>query len=344
MLLSLSALLLPHLLIAVEDDTQKIEANGKTVTITIPEVPKVNIKVPTALKVNTVGGSEATGNTRTIKFSKRMPPNYTPHRFDQKEAVKNINKNPGMINHGRVAAYLRGEFLDVKTVEKRLKAAGFDIVASLPVNKKGTLTSVVFTNKALITMVSKPGRGFMASLRVLVDTKAKRISITNPIYMAKGFLQDDYDDEKAKKILTALTQEFRGLKDSKDMLKFQLLPKYQFMNGMPRYENMEVVATGDNLLEKLKNNKRVLFTQTLENGATLVGIKLHKRTNKFTKKIGTNNAAMLPYPLLIEEGKAKILDPKYYIAFMYPLLKMSEFMTIATIPDAIKKDAMRVFR
>ena len=53
---------------------------------------------------------------------------------------------------------------------------------------------------------------------------------------------------------------------------------------------------------------------------------------------------MLPYPILIENGKAKILDPKYYISYMYPMLKMSEFMTIATIPDAIVKDCKRVFR
>jgi len=82
----------------------------------------------------------------------------------------------------------------------------------------------------------------------------------------------------------------------------------------------------------------------LASGATLVGIKLSKRTRKFTKRIGRNNAAMLPYPILIEKGKAKILDPKYYISFMYPMLTMSEFMTIATVPDAMLKDCEKVFK
>lgn len=50
------------------------------------------------------------------------------------------------------------------------------------------------------------------------------------------------------------------------------------------------------------------------------------------------------YPILIENGKAKILDPKYYISYMYPLLQMSEFMTIATIPDTIVKDCEKVFK
>jgi len=193
-------------------------------------------------------------------------------------------------------------------------------------------------------MASKENRGFMASLRVLVDTKEKTISITNPIYMAKGFLQKDYDGKSAKKILDKLITQFPNMSNSEDLLKFQLLAKYQFMNGMPYYQNMIEVASGDDLLERIKDNKKVVFTQTLENGSTLIGIKLGKRTRKFPKKIGRNNAAMLPYPVLIENGKAKILDPKYYISYMYPLLKMSEFMTIATVPDAMVKDCKRVFK
>jgi hypothetical protein len=116
------------------------------------------------------------------------------------------------------------------------------------------------------------------------------------------------------------------------------------MNGMPHYEDMIEVASGDDLLEKIKDNDKVLFTQTLENGSVLIGIQLSKRTSTFTRRIGRNNAAMLPYPILIENGKAKILDPKYYIAYMYPMLKMTEFMTIASIPDAMIKDCEKVFK
>jgi len=38
------------------------------------------------------------------------------------------------------------------------------------------------------------------------------------------------------------------------------------------------------------------------------------------------------------------LEPKYYISVMYPLLQMSEFMTIATVPGAVIKDCERVFK
>ena len=338
----------------------KMETKEKTVPSTVPDnkkSPNVQIiktadgdvsitlpTVPTPPKAIQLGNAADTGN-RTIKFSKRVPPNYIPHRFDniKKEKVS-TNTRIGEVNKGRISAYLRGSFIEVAEVEKRLKAAGFDIIISAPVNKKGTLISVVFTNKALIAMASKPNKGFMATLRVLVDTKEKSISITNPLYMTKGFLQSDYDDKAANKLLVQIIEQFPTLKNSTDVLKFQLLPKYQFMNGMPHYENMLDIATGEDLLERIKDNKKVVFTQKLDNGSMLVGIQLGRRTRKFTKRIGRNNAAMLPYPVLIEDGKAKILDPKYYIAYMYPMLKMSEFMTIATIPDAMVKDCTRVFR
>jgi len=316
--------------------TQSIQTNRGSVKIAVPSVPKV----PDAIHF---GNDDIID--RSIHFSKRTPPGYVAHRFDKmKKAHKSTNTRIGEVNQGRISAHLRGEFMEVKKVEEKLKAAGFQVLVTAPVNKKSTLISVVFTDKSIVSMASKPTRGFMASLRVLVDTKEKSISITNPLYMAKGFLQSDFDEKAANKILVRLINEFPGLKNSKDALKYQLLPKYQFMNGMPQYQDMIEVASGTDLLERIKDNKKVVFIQTLENGSTLIGIKLSKRTRKFTKKIGRNNAAMLPMPILIENGKAMILDPKYYIAFMYPLLKMSEFMTIATVPDAIIKDSKRVFR
>lgn len=315
---------------------QQIKTRDTTVEISLPKVPSV----PKAISFK---GS--TTNDRSIKFSKRVPPNYIPHSFDKRQKTKSSSHTRiGQTYSGRISAYLRGKFIDVATVEEKLKAAGFIHLSSAPVNKKGDLISVVFTNDALISMASKTDRGFMATLRVLVDTKEKRISITNPLYLAKSFMQKEFDEKPAKKILDTLIISFPDLENSKDALKFQSLPQYQFMKGMPKYNNMIEVASGADLLERVKGHKRLVFTQKLKNGSTLIGIELRKRTRKFTKRIGRNNAAMLPYPILIENGKAKILDPKYYISLMYPMLKMSEFMTIATVPDAMVKDCEKMFQ
>ncbi len=320
--------------------TQKIRANGKIINIIIPKPPKV----PTPIQVNTLN-TRNVGINRSIKFSKRVPPNYIPSNQRQKRAPAHTsNTNIGEVNKGKIAAYLRAKFMDVKTAKATLKKAGFEIVGVSPVNKKGYLISIVFTDKNLQKMAAKKNRGFAASLRLLVNTKDKHISITNPLYIAKAFMQKDFDERIPKETLAKITSNFTGLLNSKDTLKFQLLPKYQFMNGMPHYEDMTVVARGSNLLAKIKNNKKVLFVQKLENGSTLIGVKLGKRTQKFTSRIGTNNAGLLPYPILIENGEAKILEPKYYISVMYPLLQMSEFMTIATVPGAVIKDCEKVFK
>jgi len=327
----------------VAEKKQLIENGGETVEIIIPVPPKVTTDIPTAIQVKTINGSDT--NTRSIKFSKRVPPNYIPSSQRTKEAKpENTSTDIGEIHNGKISAYLRGKFMDVEAVKAKLKEAGFEVITATPVDKKGNLISIVFTDKALVKMASKTNRGFAASLRLLVNKKDKHISITNPLYMAKAFMQDEYDEKVAKETLAKITSVFTGLLNSKDMLKFQLLPKYQFMHGMPHYEDMTTVARGDDLLEKIKNNKKVVFVQKLENGSTLIGVKLGKRTNKFTARIGTNNAALLPYPILIENGEAKILEPKYYISVMYPLLQMSEFMTIATVPGAIIKDCEKVFK
>jgi len=322
-----------------EEKKQSIENGGETIEITIPQPPKV----PSVLKVKTTNSGDT--HTRSIKFSKRVPPNYVPSEQRTKlEKPENTSTNIGEVTNGKVSTYLRGKFMDVKAAQATLKDAGFEILSTSPVDKKKQLISIVFTDKTLTDMGSKKDTGFIASLRLLVNKKDNHISITNPIYMAKAFMDENYNEKQAKETLAKITAKFKGLVNSKDQLKFQLLPKYQFMNGMPQYKDMVTVARGGDLLSKLKNNKSVVFTQTLNNGATLVGVKLGKRTNKFTSRIGTNNAALLPYPVLIENGEAKILEPKYYISVMYPLLQMSEFMTIATVPGAIIKDCGRIFR
>jgi hypothetical protein len=322
---------------------QLIENGGETIEIIIPLPPKVTTDIPLAVQVKTINSGDTA--TRSIKFSKRIPPNYVPSDQRIKEAApQNTSTDIGEIHNGKISAYLRGRLMDVKAAEAKLKEAGFTIISSTPVDKKGNLISIVFSNKAMVAMASNTNRGFAASLRLLVNKKDDHISITNPLYIAKAFMQKDFDEKIAKETLAQITSAFPGLLNSKDTLKFQLLPKYQFMSGMPHYEDMTVVARGDDLLEKIKNNKKVVFVQKLENGSTLIGVKLGKRTNKFTSRIGTNNAGLLPYPILIENGEAKILEPKYYISVMYPLLQMSEFMTIATIPGAIIKDCEKVFK
>ena len=256
----------------------------------------------------------------------------------------------GAVNDGKVSTYLRGALLDVDSVKSKLSEGGFTVLSSSTINKKGTLTTVVFTDDALTSMANKKNRGFMASLRVLVDNVNNQISITNPLYFSKAFMQDDNDEEVANSTLSKITKIFSGLKDSKDKLKYKDLSGFHFMFGMPYYDEMATVGkagSSSELLERLKaknGGKSLIFSQKLSDNRILVGVKLGNKTSKFIKKIGVENASLLPYPVLLENGKAKILAPKYYLAISYPLLKMSQFMKISTVPGAIEKDCKKLFK
>ncbi len=330
------------------------------------EVPKeeggYKIELPTppapvkALKVITVGGSDISyepseihnPHDHEIIFSQRRPPGYTPGNTDSANKQTNQTLMPGEAVSGRVSAYLRAPWMDVKSAKEKLEKNGFKIVGITPVNKKGTLTTIAFTDDDLLALAKKKNSGFVGVMRLLVDEINKQITITNPLYYARAYMGDAYDGETVKKVLQKLDKAFKELKNSKEKLKFTLLPKYRFMEGMPYYKDMVVVGKAANtkaLLAKLKSKgKAVDFIVQIDSDTYLAGVQLGKRTSKFIKKTGTHNAALLPYPVLIQKGEAKIMEPKYYISVNYPMLKMSNFMKIATIPDAIRKDCEKLFK
>ncbi len=320
---------------------------------------KIKLPTPPApvkpLKVITVGGSDIAytpseaydPHDHKIIFSQRRPPEYESSG-ESAEGDKSDAAVPGAAVSGRVSTYLRGAFMDVAHAKAQLEKGGFKVVGVTPVNKKGTLITIAFTDDTLLSLAKKKNSGFVGVMRLLVDKENNQISITNPLYFARAYMGDQFDAKGVEKVLQKLNAAFAGLKNSKEKLKFTLLPKYRFMDGMPFYKDMVVVAKGadtKSLLAKLKKRgKSVNFIQQIGEDSYLAGVKLGKRTSKFIKKTGTQNAALLPYPILIEKGVAKIMEPKYYISVNYPMLKMSNFMKIATVPDAIRNDCAKLFR
>lgn len=324
--------------------------NAETINIKIPEVPKtpkVEAVVPT---VNVTSSSSSKTNAQIIEEATRkkeviFSDHVAPDMLEIQDAPEKVIEVGDIVN-GRVSAYLHAPFMSVKDVVATLESAGFTILAKHKVDKKANATSIVFTNVELQKASSKNLRGFAAALRITVDKKDKLLNISNPIYMQRAFMQEEYDSALAEKTLTTLRNAFKDLKNSDEVIKFRVLERFQFMEGMPRYADMQVIKKAPNaaLLNSAKKSKKIVYEQKLENGAIVLGIKLSKRTSKFIKKTGYQNSGLLPYPVLIENGEAKILDPKYYIAVMYPMLKMSQFMKIATVPGAISKDVDKIFR
>lgn len=248
-----------------------------------------------------------------------------------------------------VNTYLIGSHMSVAAVEKALSGAGFSIVAKYSPVKKGT--TIVFTNDEMKAEAAKSGRAFAAVSRVFVDDKEKKISFTNPVYFGKAFMQKEYNHAVFNGALEKINAAFAGLQASPDKLAFDDLAGYHFMMGMPYYEEPDMLGEAAALTDaglakakKFKKGKNVLFELKLSETSTLIGFELDKRTKKFVEKIGRQNAAILPWCIAIENGQAKALNAKYYIAISYPLLDMGGFMGIATVPGAITKELEKPFK
>ncbi|MBN2815251.1 MAG: hypothetical protein JXQ67_01105 [Campylobacterales bacterium] len=246
-----------------------------------------------------------------------------------------------------ISTYLIGSYVDAKDASQRLQDAGFEVLASYESVKDGQ--TLVFTNEALKNQGAKTGRAHVAVGRLFIDSKEKKISFTNPVYFGKAFMQDEYDARVFEQIAEDIKRIFTGLENSKDKLDENDLEHYHFMMGMPYYEDSDILAESSNteLLKKartFKKGKELVFELKISDSTTLLGYSLAKRTKKFVEKIGRQNGAILPYTVCIENGKASALEAKYYIAVSYPLLTMTTFTTIATVPGAIKKDLAKAFK
>jgi hypothetical protein len=242
-----------------------------------------------------------------------------------------------------VATYKIAPYASLEETKAKLASSGFEVVGTY---KTDAGTSVLYTNAAMKTDADKPTRALAAVGRILVDDERKQISIANPVYFGKAFMQKDYNHAVASATLASLEKAFGSLKDSADKWEFDGLAGYRFMIGMPYYEDMTVVGEGStaDLVAKAQKAKGTTAVVKLSNDRYVAFVDLERRTNGFVKKIGTQNGQLLPWAVLIEDGKAKALNAKYFIAISYPLLTMGEFMTIATVPGAIENDLKKIFK
>jgi len=256
-----------------------------------------------------------------------------------------------------VSTYLVAPLSSTDEVKAVLVAQGFEILSVSKVTKS-KMDSIVFTNAHLKALSNKPGRGFLAgSMRALVNTENEEVRITNPRYFVRAFLQDDYKLNDEEPLLVAINKAFPRLTQSEDKWEFDKLPSYQFMISRPYYQDVIEIKEGEltqleeNLQKRAKKN--LIFKLKLDEGRVLYGLNLGKRTMKFADKIGIQNAALLPWMVLIENktqedgtviAQATAMRADYYIAISYPLLDLMGFATIMTVPGAVEKDLERYFK
>jgi len=238
----------------------------------------------------------------------------------------------------KVSTYLVGKYVNESTTKSKLESAGFEVIASYPSVKKGT--TLVFTNDALKAEASKENRGFAGVEKVLISENDNQLIFTNPELSYFKEILESRQEQIAKNITTDLESEFGKMEASSDVLEDDDIAGYHFMMGMPYYEDMIEIAQGDNLSNNLELNagNNIVFKLKLQN-STLFGIAMPTEDGEasYIPEIkGQKHSVFLPYMVLIEDSKAKILHAKYYLAISYPNLSMGDFMGISSTPGAIE--------
>jgi len=219
-----------------------------------------------------------------------------------------------------------------QSLKAKLQANGFEIVGTNEILKGKTVVSI--TNDEL-----KKSNSFVSVINILVNG-TDELRVQNPSYFGAAYLQDKFKYGQFKATLTALQSALGDMHVVEDILEFIKLEHYHFMFGMPHVDDTIEVASGSKLTPK-----NPAYTLKLPNGTTLVGHQMRSRNNKFLNKVdASKNAQLLPYQSIIKDGKAYMLDPKFYLALSLPLLSMKDFMQIASTPDEIEKELKKSYK
>ena len=285
-------------------------------------------------------GQQETSTTEKVKTIEKPEKKKIPTAVLPKKTFKTAKFVLGASAPEVLSAYYVAQPQAVVDVKAKLEKNGFKVLSQQEVLKGHTVLTV--TNTQL-----QATNSYLATLNIHVNG-TNEVRIQNPSYFGAAYLQDKFKYGQFSDTLKALKNVLGDLYAVNDKYETSELPEYQFMMGMPHFSDVMEVAEGTDLVAKISGEKAVkyiAYTLKLPNGATLVGHKLRSRTNKFLNKIeAERNANILPYQSLIKDGKAVMMDPKYFLALSLPLLTMSDFMKIASAPAEIEKDIKRAYK
>ena len=256
-----------------------------------------------------------------------------------KKVLKGEKFIAGTAEPKNLTAYYTSDPQAVDELKLKLEKNGFNILATDKIFENETVIS--FTNEEL-----KNTNSFLSVLHMSVNEKSE-IRVQNPSYFGAAFLQDKFTYGQFVETMKALESSLGEMYEAEEKLGLSELLKYHFMLGMPRFNDMIVVARGSDIIQSVTETnatKHISYILTLPNGSILVGHKLDRKTYDYLKKIkAENNAQVFPYEVMIKDEKAVMLSPKFYLALSLPLLSMTDFLKIASAPDQIEKEIKIVY-
>ena len=244
---------------------------------------------------------------------------------------------------------------EVAAVKKSLTENGFEIVGTY--SPYPTTTIVVVTTDALKKMAARTKHGgFGAAQRVAVtDVNGEtQVSYTNPIYMAAVYRMKGDAQATLDQLSRALGQDtaygcVEECNDADD------LEDYQYMFGMPDFEDEDVLARSGSYEEAMQRVtaglaagkggvSKVFQIDIPGKEETLIGVGMTQKLSADAFIMKTidfkpiKSSAHLPYEILVTGKRAIALSAKFRIALSFPDLAMTgdnSFMDIMSSPGEI---------
>jgi len=247
-----------------------------------------------------------------------------------------------------------------KQVVDALKSNSFTVLGDYHPAGKEDLKIIAFTNNDIKnTVIKVKDRGALAAVYKVGLVKKNgtiTISYTNPEYLLRAYLQDDYAkytsvfskfDSNLKTALSELGSDFTpfgGTVDADD------LKEYHYKMMMPYFtdpiklnefasfdEGLKIIKAN---LKAQKGNTKLVYELVYQSEKVAVfGVGLESPETgeaDFLPTIGEAHAAALPYEIILQGTKVTMLHGKYRIALFWPELSMGTFMKIMSTPGNIE--------
>ncbi len=247
-----------------------------------------------------------------------------------------------------------------------IQSAGYEILGSYAPGQQPDLYVVVFTDSQTRQLcMSTTIQGLIAApYRMALEKTASGVilSCVNPEYQWRAYLTEAYGNNAAKflglknrymNFLETLGHPvpFGGEDDASD------LEDYHYMFGMPYYEDQVEIKAFDSFqsaVSTIQNN--ITGTQGIEpvyslvdnsNQIAVFGVGLVDQEigeKHFLSVIGQTHAAALPYELIVEGNKVKMLHGRFRFALYWPELTMATFTKIMSTPGDVEEMMSRLVR
>lgn len=266
-----------------------------------------------------------------------------------------------------VAPYVNGDRLapgDIQAVmsqvEGKLTKAGFNVIGRYSPAGLPDQGVVIVTDNAILGTIRALGGSNIVAAPIRIGVRADgRVSYMNPDYWYRAFFRKGFKvAERTVRSLQARMAKALGTRGTfgGDVAK-EDLTEYQYMFGMESFDSDKnlliehlafedaVKAIEDNLARGTAKTRKVYEVIMPDKKIAVFGVAMDdpkEGEGWWTKVIGTDNIAALPYEIYVVGPRANHLFARYRIALGWPEVGMGQFMRIVEAPYIIQETLAQV--